>query len=667
MTLPTPETQPLDGPELASAPFALTPSEWQQQFDESQRLAGIGSWSWDLRTGIVAWSKETYRVFRVDFSQTPDFELILARAVDAAHATQFMEHIAAALRGEHEYDFEIAARAGDHTDEIVILHTRGTVERDASGAPLRMTGTVQDVTAIRRAEQALRESEAQFRTLAESSPLGVFRATVTGAVSYANARLLRLYGLDEATFSRGDWLACVHPDDVAGVEQAMKRTIGTTVPFDHEYRIVVDGAVRWVRVRTEPLVDDQGTRLGHVGSVIETTAERVADEERVQLQTQLEQARRLESLGLLAGGIAHDFNNLLVGILANATLAREDVPSGSPTGEILDDIARAAQRAGELTRQLLAYSGRTRPERRPVSIAALVRELPMLLGARIPSHVTLEMHLAGEPVVEGDETQLRQVVLNLLTNAVDAIGEREGRVRVDVQREAIDSVALATFLLGQERLPGAYVMITVRDDGSGMPPSVQERIFDPFFTTKDTGRGLGLAATLGILQSHGGAVHVQSELGQGTCVRLALPSSRSVATPASVPAMPAPSVQGAGTLLLVDDDDGARHAARRILVRAGFQVTEATNGRDALDRYAAMPEPPRAILLDLSMPVMSGAECLAELRRRGIGVPVLIISGFDPDDVASALVDRGDATLLRKPYTVAELLSSISVLAMTPQ
>jgi two-component system cell cycle sensor histidine kinase/response regulator CckA len=650
-------------PESASPPFVLSPSELRQQFDESQRLAGIGSWTWDLSTGAVAWSQETYRVLRIGFDQTPNFELVLARAIDAAHAQQFMDHLNAALRGDAPYDFEIAARVGgDAQDEIVIVHTRGTVERDAEGTPVRMTGTVQDVTAMRRAEQALRDSEGQFRTLADASPLGVFRTDALGHVTYANQRLLDLFGCDLAAFASGAWLAQAHRDDRPSFERDMARTIGSVVPFHREYRIAVAGVLRWVRVHTQPVLDEHGATLGHVGSVLDTTDERRAEEERARLHTQLEQARRLESLGLLAGGIAHDFNNLLVGILANATLARDDIPASSPARDVLDDIARAAQRAGELTRQLLAYAGKTQPERRPVALAPLLRELPILLGARIPATVTLVIEPADEPVVDGDATQLRQVVLNLLTNAVDAIGDAPGRVEITLTLESVDAARLAASVLGQDRLPGRYVVLRVRDTGRGMPPAVQERMFDPFFTTKDAGRGLGLAATLGIIQAHDGAVQVSSAPGNGTCVCLLLPPSRTSLSPASVPAVPPPQVAGTGTLLLVDDDDGARSAARRILTRAGFAVVEAANGRDALDRYAAMPVPPQAILLDISMPIMGGAECLTELRRQGIGVPVLLISGFDPDDVAAVLVERGVAALLRKPYTMAELLAAVQTL-----
>ena len=516
------------------------------------------------------------------------------------------------------------------------------------------------------------DREGRFRTLAESSPTGVFQTDPQGVVVYANQRLLEWFGMDFATFASGAWMQRIHPDDAAHVEVAARCAREDHVPFDSEYRIVVNGRIRWLRVRSEAICDAGGTLLGHIGSVLDTSAERFAAEERTRLQAQLQQSRRLESLGLLAGGVAHDFNNLLVGILANASMAREELPVGHPSRDALDDIANAAQRAADLTRQLLAYAGRARVERRQVLLAPLVAELPKMLGARVPPHVQLlvqcdpERPDDGAVAVDGDETQLRQVVLNLVTNAVDAVGNTAGAVRLSITERTLRTEELQRCLLGRDRPPGRYAVIAVHDSGAGMSAEVQERMFDPFFTTKASGRGLGLAATLGILNSHGGAIQVESAVGHGTTIRVLLPVSRERATPPGVRAVLETIPTGSGTILLVDDDAGARNAARRILLRAGYQVEEAENGADALTRYDALPAPPRCIVLDLSMPVMGGDECLRTLRARGSTVPVLMSSGYDADDVASHLVARGSVHFLQKPYTAHALLSAIAELVSAP-
>lgn len=647
-----------------SRPLALTAAQLQEQFEEAQRLAGIGSWSWDLGTGEVAWSRETYRVLGVSSDTPPSFETVLGMATDPEAQATFVDSIQRALRGECAYDFEIPARLPD--GRLVTLHTRGEVERTPEGAPRRMVGTVQDVTSARAAERALQEREARFRTLAESSPTGVFQTEPNGLVTYANQRLLQWFDMDLETFASGAWLTRVHPDDLPLVREAERRSQELGVPFDCDYRVVTDGHARWLRVRSEVVRDSHGTITGFIGSVLDTSVERFAAEERARLQAQLQHSRRLESLGLLAGGVAHDFNNLLVGILGNASHALDELPAGHPAREALDDIAHAAQRAAELTRQLLAYSGRTRVERKAVPLGQLLQELPKVLGARVPPHVAIHVQLpdaATPPVaVDGDETQLRQVVLNLVTNAVDAIGNRAGRVELLLTVRHLDETALHRCLLGRERSPGVYAIITVRDTGNGMSMEVQERMFDPFFTTKSSGRGLGLAATLGILNGHGGAIQVESRVGEGTAVSVLLPVGDNGSTPPDIRAVEEAAPRGSGTVLLVDDDVGARTAARRILGRAGYHVVEAENGEDALERYAALPEPPRCLVLDLSMPVMGGDECLRTLRQRGSTVPVLMTSGYDADDVAAHLIERGTVHFLQKPYTANALVAAVAEL-----
>ncbi|WP_158514902.1 hybrid sensor histidine kinase/response regulator [Gemmatimonas phototrophica] len=633
----------------------------QQQLEEAQRLAGIGSWSWDLDSGSVTWSRETYRILGIDPATPPSFEAVLALAVDATRQEQFLAMVHAALRGEREYDFEVPAKLG--SGRVITIHTRGSVERASDGTPLRMVGTMQDVTAMRAAEATLREREAQFRTLAESSPTGVFQTNTAGHTVYANQRLLHWFDLSLEQFAAGEWFSRVHPEDLPTVTELSMRTRDRFEPFDAEYRIVVHGHIRWLRVRSEPFVDGDGvSRLGHIGSVLDTSAERFAAEERTRLQSQLQQARRLESLGLLAGGIAHDFNNLLVGILANASLARDDLPLEHSGREALDDIAHAAQRAADLTRQLLAYAGRARVERRQVALPALVAELPKVLGARVPSQIAFTVAATEPLLVDGDETQLRQIILNLVTNAVDALGSSEGRIELRVASRECTAADLQRCLLGRDRTPGRYAVVTVQDTGAGMSAEVQERMFDPFYTTKRSGRGLGLAATLGALNSHLGAILVESTVGIGTTIHVLLPVSVRQGTPESVPAIPDTNYVGSGTVLLVDDDASARSAALRILSRAGYDVREAENGADAIVQYETLAPPPRCIVLDLSMPIMSGDECLHVLRARGSTVPVLMSSGYDADDVAGHLVEPGSVHFLQKPYTAGALLKAVGEL-----
>ena len=632
--------------------------EARAQRDVAEQLAGVGSWSWELATQAVHWSQETYRILGVSPHITPSFDLVMAKLVEPEREAELRQRIAAAL--DHDAPYEVEAESRREDGATLITLTRGRVERDATGAPLRMVGSIQDVTAVCLAERALVEREARFRTLAEASPTGVFLTEATGTPTYANQRLLDWFGLTLEGFAAGQWLDRIHPDDRHMLAAETAQNDSRREPWEASYRIVLNEQVRWIQVRTAPVRGDDVSVRGHVGSVQDVTAERFAAEERERLQGQLQQARKLESIGLLAGGVAHDFNNLLVGILANASLARDALPPELPLADLLADIERSAQRAAELTRQLLSYAGRGHLERAQVDIVALVAELPTLLGARVPPTVSLQVrHQLDTAWVTADATQLRQMIMNLVTNAVDALATGAGSVTVTLSQAWCTRARLAGCVLGASRADGDYVIIEVADTGCGMTPDVIERMFDPFFTTKGTGRGLGLAATLGVLNSHLSAVEVQSQPRYGTTIRLLVPLV--VVGPASemVDAPERRAATGAGTVLLVDDDTSARTAARRVLQRAGFQVVEAGDGQEALVRFAEWSGRLACVVLDVSMPVMSGDACLREIRRRDSLVPVLLFSGYDAEEVAAALVARGDARFLQKPFTATELLRAV--------
>jgi PAS domain S-box-containing protein len=638
------------------------------QLEDAERLAGIGSWSWSVSTGEVRWSKETYRLLRMPSDTPPTFDLVLGLAVDDRHREKFLHHVTAALESGEPYDVEIPARLGDGS--LAVLHSRGRVEHDPAGAPARMIGTMQDVTAVRSAERALIEREARFRTLAESSPTGVFLTDRSGVPTYVNERLLDWFDQTFEQFVALEWLKRVHPEDLPAVIAANQRSVGTADPFDAEYRILVRGETHWMRVRTQPLISTDGIVMGHVGSVLDTTEQHHADEERAQLQARLRQAQKLESIGLLAGGVAHDFNNLLVGVLANASLARTEAPLGGSLAEMLGDIEVAAQRASDLTQQLMAYGGRIDGDTETVDLVELSKQLPGLLRSQPTADVTIETSTEADQLpVDGDQTQLRRVVMNLLTNALDAVtahpSSSGGRVTIHTRQEYLSSEQLSRCILGHDRAAGEYASVTVSDSGAGMSSDVLERMFDPFFTTKSSGRGLGLSATLGILNMHRGAIDVRSAPGFGTTIRVLLPLSRAAAPVRKTIELPDQEWRGVGTVLVVDDEATVRTAARRTLERAGFAVIEACDGEDALKKIDSFQDAVACILLDLSMPVMSGDRCLEALRSRGVDTPVLMSSGFDAAGVIHEIVARGDARFLKKPYSTSDLQRAIRETMLT--
>jgi signal transduction histidine kinase/ActR/RegA family two-component response regulator len=402
--------------------------------------------------------------------------------------------------------------------------------------------------------------------------------------------------------------------------------------------------------------------LGERGEELERDLEqRTVELGEARLEQRLQETQKLESLGLLAGGVAHDFNNLLVGILGNASLVLEDLGDRPDAQARVRQLVSAARRAAELTRQLLAYSGRGRFVITTVDLSALVRELTDLLRTSLPERASLQLQLgAVGPYIEGDATQIRQVVLNLITNAADALGDDGGTIRASVRVVEHDAESLGRAYGRSDLAAGRYVHLEVADTGRGMDEETRSRMFEPFFSTKDTGHGLGLAATLGIVRAHRGAVKVYSEPAQGTTVQVLLPEVEGEPSAPWAMASPLPPEPGrAATVLVVDDEEVVRSLARAVLERAGHAVLEAADGHRALRILAEDPARIDLVLLDLTMPGMSGTDCLRELRALRSDLPVLLSSGYNEQDTIARVAGRGLAGFLQKPYTASALISAV--------
>ena len=377
------------------------------------------------------------------------------------------------------------------------------------------------------------------------------------------------------------------------------------------------------------------------------------------MEAKLQETQKLESLGVLAGGIAHDFNNLLTGVLGNASLAAAEIPPGSPAHGFLAQIEKAATRAADLCRQMLAYSGKGRFDVKSLDLNALIRETMNLLGISISKRARLECHFASSlPSVLADATQLRQIVMNLVINASEAIGECDGIVRVSTSTATLSAADLLAANASPDATEGNHVCFEVSDTGCGMEPDVLKRIFDPFFTTKFTGRGLGLAAVLGIVRGHRGALTVTSNPGVGTCFRVLLPVSSELAESASDLVPPTEAWTGSGMVLVVDDEDTVRSVATRLLEFLGFQTVTATNGREAVDLFPTLGAL-RFVFLDLTMPHMDGQQTLRELRKLQPDLRVLIMSGFSTQDVAERFAKDPFVDFIQKPFNLTQTREKI--------
>ncbi len=526
-----------------------------------------------------------------------------------------------------------------------------TLRQGTKGTPPEEpNGSVGPARASTRLARLLRELEDFKRALDEHAIVAVTDAR--GRISYVNEKFCAI-----SQYSREELLGQDHRIINSGhhpkvfMAQLWKTILAGRVWKGEIKNRAKDGSYYWVDTTIVPF-------LGEDGKPVQFVAIRADITQRKEAEDALRQSQKLESLGVLSGGIAHDFNNLLTTILGNANLGAMRLPPESPALPYLQQIEQATLRAADLTRQLLAYAGKGRLQVIEVDLNRLVVEMTQLLTVSISKKAVVRYDLSpGLPVISADPSQMQQLVMNLVTNASEAIGDEvSGLITLRTGLQTIDD-AYSGGLLPALPLPaGSYVTLEVSDTGCGMAPEVRDRIFDPFFTTKFTGRGLGLSAMLGILRSHHGSLKVYSELGRGSVFKLFLPA-HALGAEAHPPRQLEAEWQGHGVLLLVDDEPGARGVARGLAENMGFQVLEAADGQEAVALFELRHGEISAVLMDLTMPHMDGRQAFLRMHEVAPEVPVVLTSGYSEQDVLADFLGRGLAGFLAKPYQGSQFLA----------
>jgi len=529
--------------------------------------------------------------------------------------------------------------------------------RDASG---RVTGVlvfVRDASAQGRAEAALVESQEKLRSILAAAPETMVVLDAGGRCReiVSSGRALPAPS-DERFIGRS--LAEVLPPEVAlQCLEVITRTLETKELQELEYAVHHRGEPRTLSARVVPLETGDGPRV--LWSARDVTHHKAEERRRYLLEERIRETQRLESLGLLAGGLAHDFNNLLVGILGHADLLQRALPDG-PLRDGARAVADAAERASELCEQLLAYSGGGTFVTETVSLGRLAKETSRLLEASISKNARVRYELADDlPLVAADVTQMRQILMNLITNASESLEGGAGEITIRCTAVECDREYARRVPFGDGLADGLHVVLEVTDTGCGMEPATIERIFDPFFTTKFTGRGLGLAAVLGIVRAHHGAIGVESAPGWGTTFRLVLPAVEGTERPEHEPAADDVAWRGEGTILIVDDETGVLSLAREMAEIAGYEVLVAADGRAAVERFRPRAAEIACVVLDLTMPGMDGRETLEQLRRIRSDVRVIFSSGYGDQATLESLSSLGIAGFIKKPYTFVEFTARL--------
>jgi two-component system, cell cycle sensor histidine kinase and response regulator CckA len=533
--------------------------------------------------------------------------------------------------------------ARDQLEERVASRT---AELEAANSLLRA-----QIAERQRVEGELRRSEDRFRMFMRYFPGLAFIKDSRGHVLFANEGFRTYLGVD--------------PDGIIGKANAEVFDQGFAAKISEDDALVVrsgraerveDHLAGRVWLTFKFPIQRPGAAPDLGGFSLDITDQRRAEQERIRLESEVLQRQKLESLGVLAGGIAHDFNNLLTAILGNASLLLETPLLQVGARSSVEQIEAASRRAADLCQQMLAYSGRGRFVIGTLALNEVIDEIVPLFKASLSkrARLTLRLDPAG-PRVRGDVTQIRQVLMNLVINAGEAIGENDGDIEIATGSGELDAAWLAGALLGQELPAGPYVWLEVNDTGCGIDEETRRRIFEPFFTTKFTGRGLGLSAVLGIVRGHGGALFLDSAPGRGTRFRVVLPPAQTGDQAQTAAAAGDDAWTASGTVLLVDDEEQVRRVGSLLLERLGFDVVTAADGSAAVEALRSRREQVRLVLLDYTMPGPGAAETIRTLDEIVPRIPVVLASGYAESDVSERLDGVDAAAFIAKPYRLADL------------
>jgi PAS domain S-box-containing protein len=565
------------------------------------------------------------------------------------------QHVGPLLRGERATS-HWTKRHVRKNGEVICVAITASVLRNPD-EPQCLLAVIEDITAHLRAEEALRQSEERFRQVVERAPEGILVIAGQLEIRYANPAAVRIFGAESAAALLGvSLLEHVRPDERESSRERCLTAIGGTPVGRAERRLLRVGGVEFPgEVHAASIVyDGEPAALAFFRDV---TEQKQAEEERSRLEQRLRQAQKMESVGRLAGGVAHDFNNHLTVINGYCDMLLESLDPQDPLAQELGEIRAAGDRAAALTQQLLAFSRKQIVERKPIVVNQVVEEFGRLARRLIGDDIDVVTELdPALGVVMADRGQMHQVLMNLAVNARDAM-PGGGRITVRTENADLDQTDPEM----QDRKPGRYVLLTVRDTGAGMGPEILQKIFEPFFTTKPmgVGTGLGLATVYGIVEQSGGFIRVASQVGNGTTFRIYLPRIAGNAQETDVrPAAPLPA-SGHETVLVVEDQAEVRKLAMAILSKNGYRLLEASNGPEALELAAGFPGVIDLLVTDVVMPGMTGRELAGRLQTARPALKVLYTSGYSSDVIArQGMLDPG-VVYLSKPFAPVDLAGKV--------
>jgi PAS domain S-box-containing protein len=560
--------------------------------------------------------------------------------------------------GEYWESVEIPIHRRDGDIRLALWNSANIYAEDGKTL-LATIAQGQDITKRKQAEEALRVSEEKYRILVESSPDAILMMDKERNVVTCNEAFVNLFGYKKREIE-GKSIRLIHQSDESfhSFGKTAYPVINRTGSFRTEWEFMhKDGTIFPVETVTSALKSPHGSITGYMAIVTDITERKQAQEEHKKLESQLEQAQRMEAIGTLAGGIAHDFNNILSLIIGYTELVLDEIQKGSQFWEDLREVYQAAKRARDLVKQILVFSRQDKSERKPMKLHLVVTDALKLLRSSLPATIEIRQHLTATGMVLADPTQIEQVIMNFCTNAYHAMRERGGVLEVRLEDMVLEGEAAARQL---ELRPGPYVTLTVRDTGHGMSGAVMDHIFEPYFTTKETGEGtgMGLAAVHGIVKGHGGAITVDSAPDKGATFQVFLPR----ADGAEAGEQPREGVlppEGTERMLFVDDEQAMIEMGRRTLEHLGYEVVTSTSGIEALEAFRAQPDKFDLVITDMTMPKMTGDEFATELMRIRPEIPIILCTGFSERITEKKAKRMGIRKFIMKPLVMRELAEAV--------
>ena len=539
----------------------------------------------------------------------------------------------------------------------VPIETRARVTDTPAGK--RVVVYVRDISRRKQSEKELSESENRFRSFMDQLPGAVFLKDSESRYIYVNRFMREAFNADDSWIGKST-LECFSLEEAQALIRNDRFALNNEYSVDTQIVVDAKGEERCFQTHKFRISKKEDEKFMLGGIALDITERVSAEKAREKLEEQIQHTQKLESLGVLAGGIAHDFSNILMAILGYADLALLDTAPGSPAVSSLHEIVKATRNAADLSKQMLAYSGKGTFQVIKLNINEIIQDMTHLLEISISKNAVIKYNLYDDlPSINADPSQIRQIIMNLVTNASDAMDRTSGVISITTNHMECDMAYLSTAYMNSKLPDGKYVYLEVSDTGSGMDEETLSKLFDPFFTTKSTGRGLGLSAVLGIISGHGGTVKVYSELGKGTSFKILIPSVEGEPEPLTVSNENEQDVKRKGTLLLVDDESSIRDIGKTMLEKTGYTVIVSSDGREALDIFRERHEEIDCVILDLTMPHMDGEEAFREMRRVQNDVCVIISSGYNRQDVTRRFIGKGLAGFIQKPYRLSELIAKL--------